>query len=68
MFDRELLIVEGVFTLLLITAYNLQNFGYLSRTYGLELAIAGIFMTTVFILINGYKGGYYNNYSDGNGE
>lgn len=67
MFDKELLIVEGVFTLLLILAFNLQNFGYIEHTYGLELAIAGIVVTTFFIMTNGYKGGYYNNFTNGNG-
>lgn len=68
MFDKELLIVEGIFTILLASAFNLQNFGYISHTYGLQLAIAGIIATTIFIMINGYKGGYYNNFTDGNGQ
>lgn len=66
MFDKELLIVEGVFSLSLFCAFILQNYGCIEHTYGYQLSLAAVGCTTLFILINGYRGGYYINYSDGN--
>lgn len=61
LFDRQFLFIEAIFSISLMIAFVLQYCGMMKHTYGYQISICGIAITTFLIIFNILKHGYLKN-------
>jgi hypothetical protein len=60
-FDKQFLLIEAIFSLSLFLVFVLQYWGLVQHTYGYQISISGVAVTTFLIIFNSIKYEYYKN-------
>ena len=59
LFDKQFLFIEATFSTSLFLAFIFQYIGLIKHTYGYQISIGGIAITTFFIIFNIIKYDYH---------